>query len=55
MGAAKTKAWINARIATMDPRVDGPYGALPGHADAGYEIANKTADECGLDLPSIRR
>jgi len=30
--AAKTTAWINARIATMDPRVDGPYGALPARA-----------------------
>jgi len=32
-----------------------PATGVMRHADAGYEIANKTADECGLDLPSIRR
>ena len=32
-----------------------PATGVMRHADAGYEIAIKTAGECGLDLPSISR
>ncbi|UGA39972.1 hypothetical protein JOS77_11670 [Chromobacterium haemolyticum] len=47
--------WINARLATMDPSLPAPYGALEGHAlllEAGRIVALPAAadiDPAGFD------
>ena len=46
------KIWINARIATMDPQIEAPYGALKNHvigAKNGYISALLPAAEVDLD------